>query len=85
MLVAFAFAVASLLIITSEAEAAKVGLFRMKRTWWGGTTTASPANPYISVDFHPRQKGPQARQRQARAEVYGSEQVHQRLHLARLV
>jgi len=60
MLVAIAVASASLLIITAEAEAAKVGLFRMKRTWWGGTTTASPANPYISEDFHPRMKGPNA-------------------------
>jgi hypothetical protein len=60
MLVAVLVASASLLIITAEAEAAKVGLFRMKRTWWGGTTTASPANPYISKDFHPRLKGPQA-------------------------
>jgi hypothetical protein len=57
MLVAVVIASASLLI-SASAEAADVGLFRMKRTWWGGTSTASPANPYISKDFHPRYSGP---------------------------
>jgi hypothetical protein len=58
MLVAIAVTSASLLLITSAAEAADVGLFRMKRTWWGGTSTASPADPYISKDYHPRHSGP---------------------------
>jgi hypothetical protein len=59
LLVAVAVASASLLIVTTAAEAAKVGLFRMKRTWWGGTTTAESADPYISGDWQPRLKGPQ--------------------------
>jgi hypothetical protein len=58
MLVAIAVISASLLLITAAAEAADVGLFRMKRTWWGGTSTASPADPYISKDYHPRHSGP---------------------------
>jgi hypothetical protein len=45
-------------VIPTWAEAADVGLFRMKRTWWGGTSTNSPADPYISTDYHPRLKGP---------------------------
>jgi hypothetical protein len=60
MLVALAVASASLLLISAAAEAADVGLFRMKRTWWGGTSTASPADPYISKDFHPNIRGPRA-------------------------
>jgi hypothetical protein len=67
LLVAVAVASASLLIITAEAEAAKVGLFRMKRTWWGGTTTAAPAAPYISKNPQPRLVGPNA---QPSPEVY---------------
>jgi len=56
MLIAVALVTAPLLVST-PADAAS-GLFRMKRTWWGGTSTASPADPYISKDFHPRATGP---------------------------
>jgi len=82
MLVAIVVASASLLLVAATADAADVGLFRMKRTWWGGTSTASPANPYISEQEASRgglrrlQHG-----QRARAAVHGSEQVHRRLHL----
>jgi hypothetical protein len=58
MLVALAVASASLLLVSAAAKAADVGLFRMKRTWWGGTSTAADADPYISVDFDPNVRGP---------------------------
>jgi hypothetical protein len=63
MLVATAVVAAPLLLVATAADAAS-GLFRMKRTWWGGTpvSTASGApsepDPYISKDFHPRATGP---------------------------
>jgi len=44
-------------LVATNADAAS-GLFRMKRTWWGGTTPLGTADPYISVDYHPRIKGP---------------------------
>jgi hypothetical protein len=56
ILMVVAVSIAPLLISTS-ADAAS-GLFRMKRTWWGGTSSASPADPYISTDYHPHLRGP---------------------------
>jgi len=62
MSLAVTVATAPVLFATS-ADAAS-GLFRMKRTWWGGTpvstTNGGPGvpDPYISVDYHPRVKGP---------------------------
>jgi hypothetical protein len=61
MLVALAVASASLLLISAAAEAADVGLFRMKRTWWGGTTSASPADPFTSPDYAPGLQPPDKR------------------------
>jgi hypothetical protein len=29
----------------------------MKRTWWGGTSPSGIADPYISTDYHPRERG----------------------------
>jgi hypothetical protein len=44
--------------IPTQAEAGDVGLFRMKRTWWGYTPSGSPGVPSISSDYHPRVYGP---------------------------
>jgi hypothetical protein len=55
MLVAVAIATAHL-FVPSPAEAGS-GLFRMKRTWWGGASAASQV-PWISSDYHPRLRGP---------------------------
>jgi hypothetical protein len=56
MLIAVA-VVAAPLLVSTQADAAS-GLFRMKRTWWGGTGTTETPDPYISKDFHPRATGP---------------------------
>jgi hypothetical protein len=60
MLVAVTVAITPLLI-AAAAQAADVGLFRMKRTWWGGTSTNSPADPYLSIDYAPGLKPPDDR------------------------
>ncbi len=46
------------LLIAESADAATTATFRMKRIWWGFTTTAGTPNPYISIQYHPRSKGP---------------------------
>ena len=49
------------LLIPIAAEAADVGLFRMKRTWWGGTSTNESPDPYISADYAPGLQPPDKR------------------------
>jgi hypothetical protein len=53
----FALVAAFHTVIPAEAEAASVP-FRVKRSWWGGTSVNSPADPCISYDYHPRENGP---------------------------
>ena len=60
MLVAVTVAITPLLI-AAAAQAADVGLFRMKRTWWGGTSTNESPDPYISADYAPGLQPPDKR------------------------
>jgi hypothetical protein len=60
MLIAVTVAITPLLI-AAAAQAADVGLFRMKRTWWGGTSTNEDPNPYLSIDYAPGLRGKDAR------------------------
>ena len=45
-------------LVPIPAEAADIALFRMKRTWWGGTSTNEDPNPYLSIDYAPGLRGP---------------------------
>jgi hypothetical protein len=56
----FALVAAFHTVIPKQAEAGDVGLFRMKRAWWGGTSTANlyPYGPKISENYHPRVNDP---------------------------
>jgi len=46
------------LLVAQPADAGSTALFRLMRTWWGWTTTAGTADPWISSQYHPRSKGP---------------------------
>ncbi len=46
------------LLIAKSADAATTATFKMKRTWWGWTTTQGTPSPWIDSQYHPRSKGP---------------------------
>jgi len=55
-LLAGALAAAPLLAATPAGAAG--ALFRMHRIWWGNTPVSGTPDPYISTDYHPRERGP---------------------------